>query len=211
LFQARTIDPRVTQHGWMAEYLLEAIPAEGFPPAPGGFLDAETVWPILLSRRLGFVADRPDLLALLQWSLNAESLEWLQATSVPFRQAATVWLIQQAGPAAEAVLHCVATNKRPDALAIGLAVGVVFNGAAAGQLERAAGKLEERYLGGKTLDASIIDRWHAAATEIVSLQLTDAQLKYRQLSRADEVLPEAQPHTYPYPPRTPPPALDQPP
>src|SRR5215831_9345633 len=31
LFQAHTIDPRVTQHGWMAEYLLEAIPTEGFP------------------------------------------------------------------------------------------------------------------------------------------------------------------------------------
>ena len=66
LFQARTIDPRVTRHGWIAEYLLEAIPAEGFPPAPGGFLDAETVWPILLDRHMGFVIDRPDLLALLQ-------------------------------------------------------------------------------------------------------------------------------------------------
>ena len=33
LFQARTIDPRVTRYGWMAEYLLEAIPADGFPPA----------------------------------------------------------------------------------------------------------------------------------------------------------------------------------
>ena len=55
LFQARAIDPRVTQHGWMAEYLLEAIPADGFPPAPGGFLDAETVWPILLDQHMGFV------------------------------------------------------------------------------------------------------------------------------------------------------------
>ena len=74
LFQARAIDPRVTQHGWMAEYLLEAIPADGFPPASGGFLDAETVWPILLDQHMGFVSNRPDLLALLQWSVNAEGV-----------------------------------------------------------------------------------------------------------------------------------------
>ncbi len=209
LFQARTIDPRVTRHGWMAEYLLEAIPADGFPPAPGGFLDAETVWPILLDRHMGFVTDRPDLLALLQWSINAESVERFQATPALFSQAATAWLTHQAGPAAEAVLQCVSSNKRPDALAIGLAAGVVFNGAAAGQLDKAAGKLEERYLGGKTLDAGIIDRWHAAATEIVSLQLTDAQLKYRQLSRADEILHEVQADTYAYLSRTSPLGFDQ--
>src|SRR5712691_4658476 len=209
LFQARTIDPRVTRHGWMAEYLLEAIPADGFPPAPGGFLDAETVWPILLDRHMGFVTDRPDLLALLQWSINAESVERFQATPALFSQAATAWLTHQAGPAAEAVLQCVSSNKRPDALAIGLAAGVVFNGAAAGQLDKAAGKLEERYLGGKTLDAGIIDRWHAAATEIVSLQLTDAQLKYRQLSRADEILREVQADTYAYLSRSSPRGFDQ--
>ena len=124
LFQARTLDPRITQHGWMADALLEAIPADGFLPAPGGFLDAETVWPILLDRHMGFGIDRPDLLALLQWSVNAESVARFQATSALFSQAATAWLIQQAGPGRS--LHCVAANKRPDALAIGLAAGVVF-------------------------------------------------------------------------------------
>jgi hypothetical protein len=209
LFQARTIDPRVTRYGWMADYLLEAIPADGFPPAPGGFLDAETVWPILLDRHLGFVPARPDLLTLLQWSLNAESVARFQATPAFFCQAATEWLTQQAGPAAEAVLQCIAANTRPDALAIGLAAGVVFHGVAAGQLERAAGKLEERYLGGHTLEAGLIDRWHAAATEIVSLQLTDDQLTYRQLSRADDILREVQADPYAYLSRTSPLGFDQ--
>jgi PglZ domain len=209
LFQARAIDPRVTQHGWMAEHLLEAIPADGFPPAPGGFLDAETVWSILLNQRIGFVSDRPDLLALLQWSINTESIAQFQATPVSFRQTATEWLTQQVGPAAEAVLHCIAANKHPDTLAVGLAAGVVFNGAAAGQLDKAAGKLEERYLGGKTLDGEIIDRWHAAATEVVSLQLTDAQLKRRQLNRADEILREVQADAYAYLSRTSPLGFDQ--
>ena len=202
VFQARTLDPRVTRHGWMADALLEAIPADGFPPAPGGFLDAETVWPILLARHLGFVTPRPDLLAVLQWSMQAESVERFQATPAPFSQAATVWLTEQAGPAAEAVLHCVAGNQRPDALAIGLAAGVVFHGEATGQLAKAAVRLEERYLGGKTLDASVIDRWHAAATDMVRLQRTDAQLTYRQLARADEILREVQADAYAYLSRT---------
>jgi hypothetical protein len=209
LFQARAIDPRVTQHGWMAEYLLEAIPAGGFPPAPGGFLDAETVWPILLYRSIGLVSDRPDVLTLLQWSVNAECVERFQALPTPFRQAATAWLTQQAGPAAEAVLHCVAANQHPDALAIGLAAGVVCHRLAGRQLDKAAGKLEERYLGGKTVDAGIIDRWHAAATEVVSLQLTDASLKRRQIHRADEILREVQAEAYAYLSRTSPLGFDQ--
>lgn len=209
LFQVRAIDSRVTQHGWMAEYLLEAIPADGFPSPPSGFLDAESVWSILLEQHMGFVSDRPDLLALLQWSVNAASVERFQAMSAPFRQAATAWLTQQAGPVAEAVLHCVAANKRPDALAIGLAAGVVFTGAATRQLDKAAGKLEERYLGGQTLDVGIIDRWHAAATEVVSLQLTDAQLKRRQLQRADDILREVQADASAYLSRTSPLGFDQ--
>jgi hypothetical protein len=162
-----------------------------------------------LHQHLGFVSDRPDVLALLQWSVNAESVARFQGTPAPFRQAAIDWLTQQAGPAVEAVLHCVAANKRPDALAIGLAVGVVFNGAATRQLDKAAGKLEERYLGGKTLDGGIIDRWHAAATEVVSVQLTDAQLKHRQLQRADDILREVQADVYAYLSRTSPLGFDQ--
>jgi hypothetical protein len=196
LFQARAIDPRVTRYGWIAEYLLDVVPAEGFSPAPGGFLDAETVWPILLSRQIGLTSDRPDLLALLKWSIDADNVERFHTVSAPFRQVASEWLVHQAGPTAEAILDCVVSHKRPDALAIGLAAGVVFHRAASGQLDKAAGRMEERYLGGKTPDAGAIDRWYAAATEVVRLQLTDAQLKRRQLNRADEILREVQAETY---------------
>src|SRR5262249_10132565 len=110
---------------------------------------------------------------------------------------------------AKAVLQCITANTRPDALAIGLAAGVVFHDAAAGQLERAAGKLEERYLGGQMLEAGLLDRWHAAATEIVRLQLTDDQLTYRQLSRADDILREVQADPYAYLSRTSPLGFDQ--
>ncbi|MGQ4808738.1 hypothetical protein NKDENANG_02126 [Candidatus Entotheonellaceae bacterium PAL068K] len=198
LFEACTIDPRVTRYGWIAEYLLDAVPLEGFPPVPGGFLDAETVWPILLGRQIGFADDRPDLLALLKWCIEAKHIERFQAVPESFRQAATKWLAYQAGPAAEAVLNCVVSNQRPDALAIGLAAGVVFNREAAGRLDKAAGKMEERYLGGLTPDLSVIGRWHTAATEVVRLQLTDAQVKRGQLNLADDILRAVQAEAYAY-------------
>jgi len=190
LFQAHAIDPRLTRHAWIAAYLMDLIPAEGYPPATGGFLDAETVWPILLNRGLGLTSERPDLASLLKWSVEPECAERFKGASESFRQAASDWLVGLAGLAAAAVLDCVGSTDRPDALPIGLAAGVVFHPKAAGKLEKAEGKMEERYFGGKSPHPGIIGRWHAAATEVVRLQLTDAKAKRQHLQRADEILRE---------------------
>ncbi|MFM9959991.1 MAG: BREX-2 system phosphatase PglZ [Planctomycetaceae bacterium] len=190
LFQARTIDPRITRYGWIAEMLVELNPTEDFPPVASGFLDAETVWTILLDRVIGLDANCPDLLALLKWSTNPSHVARFRSTSSMFREAAIEWLVTSAGPTVATVLHCVASNERPDALPIGLAAGVVFHAQAKGKLEKAAGKLEERYLGGQSPDPAIIDRWAASATEVVRLQLSDTRLKQQLLQRTDEILRE---------------------
>jgi hypothetical protein len=190
LFQARTIDPRVTRHGWIPEMLMELIPTEGYPPVVSGFLDAETVWSILLSRVIGLESDCPDLLTLLKWSTNSGHVARFRATSNLFQDAAIEWLVTSAGPTVATVLHSVAGNERPDALPIGLAAGVVFHSQAAGKLEKAAGKLEERYLGGHSPDPAVVDRWAAASTEVVRLQLSDSRLKQQLLLRSDEILRE---------------------
>ncbi len=196
LFQARTIDPRITHHGWIAEMLMELIPTEGFPPVASGFLDAETVWTILLSRVIGLDADCPDLLALLKWSTNANHVASFRSTPSVFRDAAIEWLVTSAGPTVATVLHCVASNERPDALSIGLATGVVFHAQAKGKLEKAAGKLEERYLGGHSPEPAVIDRWAASSTEVVRLQLSDTRLKQQLLQRTDEILREVGAETH---------------
>ena len=196
LFQARTIDPRITRHGWIAETLIELNPTEGFPPVASGFLDAETVWTILLNRVIGLDADCPDLLALLKWSTDPSHVATFRRTPSVFRDAAIEWLVTSAGPTVATVLHCVANNERPDALPIGLAAGVVFHAQAKGKLEKAAGKLEERYLSGQSPDPAVIDRWAASSTEVVRLQLSDTRLKQQLLQRSDEILREvgAEPH-----------------
>ena len=65
LFQAPTVDPRLTRFGWIAEMLLDLVPAEGYPAARGGFLDADTVWPLLLRYGIGLDGGdpRPDFAA----------------------------------------------------------------------------------------------------------------------------------------------------
>jgi hypothetical protein len=188
LFQAHAVDPRVTEHRWIADCLIESIPAGGYPSAAGGFLDAETVWPILLRQVIGLTTDRPDLPAILRWSTGAEEVERFRSARTEFREAAVAWLSETAGPAAVAVFGCVAANQRPDALPAGLAAGVVFSPQAQGKLERAAGKMEERFLERATPDERAISRWAEAATEVVRLQVTDPRSKKNLLERADEIL-----------------------
>ena len=61
LFQAKAVDPRLLQNAWLASMLTD-LSTDGFPFVPGGFLDAETVWGILLRRYLKFDIDLPKLL-----------------------------------------------------------------------------------------------------------------------------------------------------
>src|SRR3954469_4324905 len=48
LYAAQTIDPRLRAHAWIADHLLEQAPTDGLGSTPGGYLDAERVWPLLL-------------------------------------------------------------------------------------------------------------------------------------------------------------------
>ena len=124
LFQAQAIDPRLTRYRWVADYLMEFISDGGYPMVSGGFLDAETVWPILLGRVIGLVNDRPDLLAILRWSTDAGSVARFRDASAEFREAAVHWLSETAGTTAGAVFQCIEANQKADALSIGLAAGV---------------------------------------------------------------------------------------
>lgn len=187
LFQARHIDPRVNDHTWMAERLVELAPVHGYPPVPSGVLDAETVWAILLQRQLGMAIARPDMVDLLKWSMDEENCRRYRSSEESFREAAQPWLAQSAGGTAEAVLECVRVNQEPEALAVGLALAVVYHERAAGKLDRAAGRME-KYVGSARLNETIARRWAAAATEVVRLHLPDPRVRADWLQRADQIL-----------------------
>lgn len=201
LFQASAVDPRLTNAhmSWLADALLEIVPKDGYPPARGGFLDSETVWSWLLNQMLGLDAQMPDLTTLLKWSTTPDGIARFQRLVPALREGAIEWLGDRAGAVAKLVLQSFDHLERPDAVAIGLAGGVVFHRSAAGRLEKAAGKFEERFLGGQAPDDSVMVRWNAAATEVVrSLQHTDSRL-YRQIvQRADDILREVQADSFAY-------------
>ena len=110
-----------------------------------------------------------------------------RAASEEFREAAVNWLSETAGTTATVVFRCIAANQRADALPIGLAAGVIYNAKARGKLEKAAGKMEERFLGRSAPDEATIERWNAVAAEVIRLQITDPRLKGSLLQRADEI------------------------
>ncbi len=191
LCQARTVDPRLHKHAWMAAELIDALPAEPAVLAPGGFLDAERAWPLLLARRMGLAVERPDLQELLRWSLDPSQVARLREAPEAFRTATLEWLDGVAGPLATPVLRCALANERPDAVALGLALGVIFDPEAAGHLAKAAGRIE-RLLGGECPAEPLVQRWHAAALDVVRLRIVEPRERGQILGRADEILAEVQ-------------------
>lgn len=199
LFDAHAVDPRLTRHAWMAEALLESVPSEGYPSARGGFLDTDTVWPLLLRQSIDLQTETPDLTALLKWSLDAEATNRFRQSHDDFRKEAVQWLAEKAGPVAETIMHCVTRLDRPDAVPIGLATGVIYHPSAIGRLEKATGKLEERYLGGLGAEPDHMQRWSAAATEVVrGLRHTESKTYRQVIQRADEILGEVQAEGFAY-------------
>jgi hypothetical protein len=92
LFQAQAIDPRLRVHNWIADRLLDLAPAAGLTPTPGGYLDAEAVWPLLLQRMIGLEGERPDLSLLLKWSSVAENVLRFRRLPEETRRAVEHWL-----------------------------------------------------------------------------------------------------------------------
>ena len=127
LFDAHVVDPRLTKRRWLAEVLLEILPDEGLPVARGGFLDAETVWALLLEQSMGLTSATPDLTAILKWSLDVKGTERFRNQREEFRNAVIEWLAEKAGPVAEVVLGCIGRLDRPDAVPVGLAAGTVYD------------------------------------------------------------------------------------
>jgi len=50
-FQAKAIDSRLARWFWVAEALLENLPAGGYPPVAGGVLDVDSAWSQVLRYR----------------------------------------------------------------------------------------------------------------------------------------------------------------
>lgn len=163
LFMAKLLDPRITRHSFIADLLLEHAGNRDFPPVAGGLLDADTVWSILLSERLGLSSAHPDVAELLWCTAESDFAARWTACSADFRDAARAWISEAAGDAANAVLCCAGSEHGPKALAIGLAMGVVYHESVGHHLDKAAGRLES-YVGTTNLPTELARRWRNSAS-----------------------------------------------
>jgi hypothetical protein len=188
LFQARKLDPRIVDQHWIAESLLDLAPADNYPPVPGGVLDAETVWGILLEQKIGLPIVRPDLISLLKWSMESHNVRRYCSQSEEFKTAACVWLSQSSGVATAAVLSCLEKAQQPIPLTIGLALAVTSHSEARTDLKLSQVRIEERYVGQNKLTETVAEQWARAATNLVRLHLPDARLRSEWLQKGDELI-----------------------
>lgn len=185
LFKAKQLDPRITRHAFLADLLLEHAGSRDLPPVAGGLVDADTVWGILLSERLGLSGAHPDVVELLRCTAESDLAGLWKGCSAEFRSAATTWISEAAGDAAKAILGCIESEHGPKALAIGLVMGVIFHDAVGHDLDKAAGRLEV-YIGANNLPPELARRWRDAASAAAG-QLPKATLR-RCLDEAEIII-----------------------
>ena len=171
-FKAQFVDPRLAdRHEWAAPALLDAEPETGYPPAPSGFLDAETAWRRLFEALAGIPRGERDPEALLAWALDGDPVRTLDALPEPVRTGLAVAAEDSAGPTARAILECAGRLGRR-CVSVGLVARVLFDADGKGdeRAARARGKLEA-LLGLPDLDATLARGWTAAAERVVRRRL----------------------------------------
>jgi hypothetical protein len=187
-FQAYTVEARLGEHGWMADLLIERMPAQGYAPAPSGILDAETAWRTLMQVTLGLDGARPDGDALLAWTTRPNAMERWLALPDKARAGISSWLEGITGAAGALVLAVVATGYGRDAVPLGLIAEVLFGEDAQSAELAAIAVRVERYTAGKRLDRVAGLRWAEAAVRVVRNLDRDAARPL--LARADQLSAE---------------------
>ena len=163
-FGATKIDPRLPMRGWLAEALLTAMAADGFPPAPSGWLDADAAWHALLGHYLGIATGRPDAKDLIQWSVDDERLSRYMALAEPLRSGIRERLADSMGVIGEIFAATIDEGQGSNLLPIGLVCEVLFvrGGQRSGTLSQAIARLEP-LVGGHTLTSAQGQVWFEAA------------------------------------------------
>jgi hypothetical protein len=191
LFQARIADPNLLSKRWLADALLENAPLQGYPPVPGGVLDEETVWGILLRDRFNLNSPRPDAQDLLEWTLEADNVSHYESAPPELREGLREWASLSAGRAGDLIFRCFDSGCGRDVVAIGIACQVIFGGEGGPKFTEAAVRLE-RYIGDGPVSAEGARQWGAAAGSVVERLASQRRQQALQgvLGRSDQILAE---------------------
>lgn len=122
------IDPKLIEESrsWVLKALLELSPEGGFPPAPSGFLDIDTVWRLLFRELLGLPEGQKDPETLLLWSLDARNRSRLGNLPEAYRQGLEEAFAAVAGPVAAAIFGTEAAGHGVGSLSVGLVCRALY-------------------------------------------------------------------------------------
>lgn len=208
-FAANGIEPALAagrDHREIAAGLLAHQPAGGWPPARGGLLTVDHAFSCLARVCLDLTAGDPDARAVLAWSTNPAALRRIgdlrSSAGDVLASAVLRWLAGRCGNAAAPLRHVFDGGHVPDAVPLGLAVGVlaaVRDGSitpgdpdAVTRAREALVRLEART--GGFLDPHVAAAWANEAADTAEALLTEPDsepVAHRCLARADAVLAEA--------------------
>jgi len=195
-FQAMDIDSRLARWPWVGEALLENLPASGYPPARGGLLDVDTAWFHVLRTVLGLAPEqgnRPDLGAILRWSLSPGAAQRYDALSEKARKQIRLWFAEVLGGGGELVGQILDAGYGGELTPIALVAGMVLQNesgytrsdAETRELLAASVRLE-RFTGGQPVTVRDGLRLHAAAVQVTTAM--DASDLLPVLDVADRML-----------------------
>ena len=190
-FQARRWDSRLTKEPWMEAPLLRIVSEKpSLTPAPGGFLDEDTIWRELLSDLMRLSEPRPSAKALLRWSLSREGLRaWAQLPQ-DAKTGICAHLLEHAGPCGPALTSALSAGRGEDLVSIGLVCDLLFSQAAthpelSSVVLKSTGRLES-WIGIGTLAAAEGCAWAAVSQEVLGELPADRVTQ--QLGRAEQLL-----------------------
>lgn len=153
LFRARSVDPRVTSLGWLADVLLEQAPAAGYAPAPSGVLDLDTAWTQALGVLLGLPSGAPDALTLLRMSARESAVARWGALAPEVRRGIVERFEETAGTLGRSLAAALEAGQGDRLVALGLVCDVLWPGD--GGTERAGGGQEAHGVRDAIADARV--------------------------------------------------------
>ncbi|MBK6942982.1 MAG: BREX-2 system phosphatase PglZ [Planctomycetes bacterium] len=189
LFGATNLDPSLTSLPWLADALIRATPSSGYPKVPSGWLDEETAWNALCSIELGLQERRPDLAALLAWSLQEDAQQRFDRLDAQIRSALPGWWARTAGPSADLLVRALRGVRVAEALPLGLAMAIIYaEGFESDVRRREAAILVQSQLGGEPIDVAVARAFGATAERVYVRQrsLRGSSEVRRWLDAADE-------------------------
>lgn len=189
LFNAKTIDPRISNHRVLIEALVQKATQSGNCSSRAGVLDADLAWSVLLG--MPEIAEgRPDLIKILRMSRDEASWAPIANLSPEVAKLFFEWIGERSGSALKLISSAIVEQGTPAELLlpIGLCLESLLKNCEADEAivrAKALTKLES-YVGNHEIDQESARLWCEAA--VASLSGVEASQLRKTATQVDDLL-----------------------